>query len=507
MELELIKERFACYRSAPPLSLTMEETAETIVPDRDPDVGRVIDTSACLLLQSRAVADGKLTLVGTVEVSVLYAAEDTGAPRALHYDVPFEHTAKLPDGCDAACAEGQVCDVEVRLLNPRKLFTRLNVDWRVTPYCRSVLTTCGEVEDASRYAIQTLCERYDVSLIRSVCERDFAFSDELTISGGKEPIASLLNHRVTLRVTEAKPLGGKLVLKGAACVSLLYAAENGKLCSHAEELPFSQIFDGDGEADGEGSVSAALSLTACEIHSGDGMGRGVSVKLFLHATLVTRETHRVCCISDLYSTTHELDAKLETVTLPQEPRVSVVTRNVREQLDTGTEVKSVLMSEVCFGSAAIHSENGRATLRAAAALSILYLDEADAPLSLRRRIEITAEVNDADADAQVTAASVCAADVTAALNAGGVELRFAAEFTVRSADTAVCACLSELSAEPMQPDADAPALILRALREGESLWDVAKQYRTTADAILDANELTDGALPEAGRMLLIPRGR
>lgn len=505
MELELIRERFACYRSAPPVSLTLEETAETIVPDRDPDVGRVIDTSACLLLQSRAVTDGKLTASGTVEVTVLYAAEDTGAPRALHYDIPFEHTAKLPDGCDAVCAEGQVCDVEVRLLNPRKLFTRLNVDWRVTPYCRGVLTTCGEIADGAQYAIQTLCERYDVSLIRSVCERDFAFSDELTLSGGREPIATLLSHRVTLRVTEAKPLGGKLVLKGTACVSLLYADENGRLCSCAEELPFSQIFDGDGEADGEESVSAALSLNACEIHSGDGMGRGVSVKLFLHATLILRETRRVCCISDLYSTTHELNARLETVTLPQEPRVSVVTRNVREQLDTGTEVKSVLLSDVCFGSAAIHAEGGRATLRATAALSILYLDEADAPLSLRRRIEITAELG-ADADARFTVASVRASDLTAALNAGGVELRFTAEFTIRSADTAVCACLSELSAEPVEPDADAPALILRALREGESLWDVAKQYRTTADAILEANELTDGALPEAGRMVLIPRG-
>ena len=159
MELELQKEQFNCYLPAPPQSLTLEETAETIVPDRDPDVGRIIDAGACLLLQSHAIADGKLTASGTVEVTLLYAAEDAVSPRALHYALPFEHSVKLPDGCDKACLSGQVCNVEVRLLNPRKLFTRLDVDWRITPYCRSVLTTCGEIEEEAQYAIQTLCER------------------------------------------------------------------------------------------------------------------------------------------------------------------------------------------------------------------------------------------------------------------------------------------------------------------------------------------------------------
>ncbi len=506
MELELQKEQFDCYRAAPPLSLTLEETAETIVPDHDPDVGRVIDTLAQLLPQSKSVADGQLTITGTVEVTLLYAAEDTGMPRALRYTLPFEHTARLPEGCDTAVAEGQVCGAEVRLLNPRKLFTRLDVDWRVTPYCRDTLTTCGAITDEANYAVQTLCERYDVSLVRAVCERDFAFSDEITLSGGREPVAQLLSHRVKLRVTEAKPLGNKLVLKGVACLSLLYAAEDGRLCSYAEELPFSQIFDADGETDGEGSVAAVLSLTACEVHSADDLGRGVTVKLFLHAALVVRETKRICCISDLYSTTHRLDAKLETVTLAQEPRRSTVTQTAREQLDAGTEVKSVLCADVCFGSAGLHSEGGKTVLRAAATLSVLYLDEANTPLSLRRRIELAVEVN-ADALTSVSVESLCADDITTSLNADGVELRFTAVFNLCSIETATCGCLVSLSAEPTEPDADAPSLILRALREGETLWDVAKQYRTTAEAILSANELADGVLPEAGRMLLIPRSR
>jgi len=504
MELELNKERFDCYRAGAPIALSFEETAETIVPDHSPDIARIVDVSACLLLRDRIVADGKLTASGSVKLTLLYVAEDAPGLRALDYAVPFEHSAGLPAGCTDVCVEGRVCGAEARLLNPRKLLTRFDIDWKLTPYCKTTLSVCGEIVDREKYAIQTLCERRDVSLIRSVGVSDFLFSDELTIPGGREPIGELLRSQVRLRLNEAKSLGSRIVLKGVACLSLLYAAADGTPCAYAEELPFSQLLDG-AENAGESAVSAALSLSGSEIHIGEDGGYTVSVKLFITACVMTRVSESVCCITDLYSTTHDLDAQMETVELRQAPEVTTVTQNVREQLDTGTEVRRVLSADVCFGSVGVRQEGERAALRAAATVSVLYLDEADAPLSIRRRIEITAEA--AVGNAQAGLEDVCAGDISANINAGGVELRFPAEFTLVSFDVSPCACLTGLSAESAKPDADAPSLVLRALEAGETLWDVAKQYRTTAEDILAANELTENAPLEAGRMLLIPRSR
>ena len=506
MELELQKERFEGYRSGTPLLLSDEETAETVVPDYAPDIARIVEVSACLLLRSRAVADEKLTASGSVRLTLLYLAEDAQGLRSLEYTVPFEQIASLPEGCEDAAVEGRVCAAEARLLNPRKLFTRLNIEWRVTPYCRAALTTCGEIAEQERYAIQLLCERREVSLIRSVGDRDFVFADELTLPGGRDAIGELLCSRVKLRVTEAKSLGSKVVLKGVACLSLVYASAEGKLCSYAEELPFSQILDGAGGENGDGAVSVALSLSDSEIHIAEGSdGRTVGVKLFLSAFLVLRAQESVCCITDLYSTAYDLDAQMESVELRQEPEVTTVTESVREQLDTGTEVQCVLSADVCFGGVSVHQEGGRASLRAAATLSVLYLDESDAPLSLERRIEITAE-GAVNGDARASVENVCAGDITANVNANGIELRFPAEFTLISTAAPSCMCLVSLRAEEAQ-SADMPSLVLRAIGEGETLWDIAKRYRTTAEEILAANELTDGSALTVGQMLLIPRQR
>ncbi|MBQ2324146.1 MAG: LysM peptidoglycan-binding domain-containing protein, partial [Oscillospiraceae bacterium] len=62
----------------------------------------------------------------------------------------------------------------------------------------------------------------------------------------------------------------------------------------------------------------------------------------------------------------------------------------------------------------------------------------------------------------------------------------------------------ESSAEKLQ---DLPNLILRALSSEETLWDLAKQYRTTVNEILTANELSDQSAAAVGELLLIPRRR
>ena len=65
-----------------------------------------------------------------------------------------------------------------------------------------------------------------------------------------------------------------------------------------------------------------------------------------------------------------------------------------------------------------------------------------------------------------------------------------------------------LSAEKQENTSlNMPSLVLRALSSGETLWNLAKQYRTTVEDILKANEMAEEAAAKVGQLLLIPRKR
>ena len=66
------------------------------------------------------------------------------------------------------------------------------------------------------------------------------------------------------------------------------------------------------------------------------------------------------------------------------------------------------------------------------------------------------------------------------------------DLTTLTVDTEACSPTAPVS------------VILRYMDAGERLWDIAKSYRTTVDAIRQANQLTEDVTNTQAQMLLIP---
>ena len=510
MELTLQQEHFACYQAAKPLCGTHEETLETIVPDYCPDIERIVDASGCLFLRSREVIDGKVHISGSVKVTLLYMAEE--GIRSLGYTIPLDETLDgRVTGDSETLLSGQLDSCEVKLLNPRKVFTRLRVTLCAMPYTPATLTACGGIAEKENYKIETLCETREVPLIQAVREKDFVFSEEIVLSGSKEPIRELLRTQSKLRVTECKSVGSKLILKGVACFDALYITQSGALAQMSSELPFSQIIEGLDDKDGATLCDTMLQLTGCEASLGSESApddaRTISLKLFISAFILLQRAQKICCIADLYSTAYDLSIKSEQVELAVCPETTVRTQSVREQIETGVAVQSILCTDVSFGPVTLTQSGEQTMLRTTAVIKAIYLDENGSPLLAERRAEVTLDTDTRTAG-KAGVRCVCAGDVISTVTATGIEVRFPAEFTITENASPCYPCLTSLSAEkPEDTSEETPSLVLRALRQGESLWNLAKQYRTTVEEILKANELAEEAAASIGQMLLIPRKR
>ena len=143
MELELKKTSLDAYETGGELTLTQEETAETIVPDYLPDIARIIETEGRVFLHSRELRDGKAEVSGTVRVTVLYTPEGEGGIRTLDFSIPFtvESDSRALPGCQYLGAQTQTEFLETRTLNPRKIFT----------HCKLVTVLTARMRRRSRH--------------------------------------------------------------------------------------------------------------------------------------------------------------------------------------------------------------------------------------------------------------------------------------------------------------------------------------------------------------------
>jgi len=511
MELELKKEGFNAFETGGELTLTQEETTETIVPDYCPDIARIIETDGKIYLHSREIRDGKAEVSGTVRVTVLYTPDGESGIRTLEFAMPFtaESDGRAMPDCVALTAETETELLETRMLNPRKVFTHCKLVTRITGYKRVSIGFCTDVETTDSLCIEKRQEQQNAIILTHIAEKDFTFTETMNLSPGRDGAAELLTSRVSSVVTESKIVGSKLIFKGMFTVELLYRTAAGRCCATTGELPFSQIMEVDGAAEGAAaSLHLTLTGTDFQIDGGDDEGREIAVTLYLHATALLREGRELTLLNDLYSTAYDLTYDAAPLQLTSLCESLTRRQTVREVLEIGVVAESILSVSARCGAVSVSREGETVTLRTAAAVRALYLDEGGVPLVAERGMDVSCQL-ELPEDCRVSAVAGCSEEIQGSLGDRGIEVRFPVDFRVEAAAKVkrVCITGAKVNTETPKETAGAPSLVLRCLGKQESAWDLAKRYNTTIAAILSANQLEAEESLSRDQLLLIPRKR
>ena len=500
MELKLQKADHEYYETLRFAPFPCETMRENIVPDSCGDIARIVDTTGSVCLTGRELtADGRFCASGTVEASVLYIPEKEEGLRSLHFEIPFQcyGEGQGDASCENLDIRGELRGIDTRVLNPRKVLTRANLVLYPT-LCRHVsLSVCTGVAEDAGEGVQLLREEKQTRVSAGVREKEFSFSEELPLSPGRGGAEEILSTRVDVRGTDSKLIGSKLVVKGFLSVSVLYRESGGRLGTLQQELPFSQILEGGG-FDEDCESEAAYRLISLDCHVGSESAPDDACTMTLSVSLCTRVTVwkrlDIGFIADLYSTAAGVTCQMEELELGEDSQQNVRRQNVRELLETGTAVRSVIDTEISCGGARLEGGEWKIPVWA----RCLYLDE--------NETRSPDEMEGGELDCQGEA--FCRGDVIANITPEGIELRFPVECEVSTTRRRRYLCVSGGETEDeCQERGPVPSLILRKMGEGESLWAIAKQYRATREGILSVNELADESQITPDKLLLIPRAR
>ena len=511
MELELKTSCLNICEIGGEVTLTQEETAETIVPDYCPDIARIIETDGKVCIHNREVRDGRGEVSGTIRVTVLYTPDGEGGIRTMEFAMPFtvESDSRALPECSVLAAEVEAESLETRMLNPRKVFTHCRLVTRMTGYRKTQLHPSADVEAAPELQVEKRQECQRATLLTHVMEKDFTFTEELNLSPGREGAAEILTCRVGSTVSETKIVGSKLIFKGMFSISVLYRTAGGRCCVCTGDLPFSQIMEVEGAAEGAcASLRLQLTGTDVQIDGADPEGRQLAVTLYVHATALVRQEQEVLLLCDLYSTAYDLTYDAAPLTLTTFCVTLNRRQTVREVLEIGVVAESVLDVRACCGAVSVAREGGSAVLRAPVTMRALYLDEGGAALVAERSVEVSCQM-ELPRDCKVSARAVCPEEIQSSLADRGIEVRFPVDFQIEAAAQAkkVCITAAKLDKEKPRDSSGVPSLVLRCLGRQESPWDLAKGHNTTIAAILAANRLEREEDIPREKLLLIPRKR
>ncbi len=480
--------------------------SDVIVPDVNPDILKVLDVSGYITVTEKSIRSGKIYIRGTVNMTVLYAPDGEGFSKVkgLSSSQEFNHTidAADSDGTEVLGVEIEPESFNYTLINSRKISLRCSVG------INAKLTRCSQKELASGVeSDENIC--IDTKKIR-VCntsvnaENRIVLCEQIELSSDKPSISEILKTSVFPESTEFTLMENKAVAKGQVRLCVLYiSADDGSVQSFEHTLPFSEVLDVDGaEEDMEGEIDLSLSDIYCEIRDdSDGEPRIIGVDLGLCTLIRGMKIREFDIICDAYSLSGA--AALTSQPIKIEELLDNITAQVTHKSTITLPEALPEIAQICdlTSSASVEQinvSNGEITVIGNIKTTILYMTRDDSmPLcSFTDTSEFSHTLPaPGTAENQVCDAKVYIEHTSYTMNGpNSVDLRTVLGICVRSFASEEISSISEIEITDDASEPKRACITIYFVRSGDTLWNIAKRYRTTVEALKECNNLNSDRL-------------
>jgi len=501
METALNKAEINCLERVFSVCVGCEETAESVVPDILPDICKIADADGLVLLRSKVAEQGRVSVNGTINATVLYLPEDGSGVCRLSIDVPYSISYECVDVSEASHPETSVRlrSIDARMLNPRKVLIRADVEAEIRVYNKSAYSVSNGIDAEEETSIQVLSNSFAFMPVISAKEKTFVMTDEYQIPANMPALDVLLRERLELFVDDIKSVGNKIIFKGIAKFDLMYASAQGDVLSTTWSSSFSQILEMN-EIDENPEVKVTLMLTGAYFEPMDTAndGRVITAELHVVAQATCIEQREYSYISDAYSNKFLLDIQRETVSLRSAERASTQRETIHDFLETSTPVGELVSVYTRPGIISVNEGD----VKCAISVHAIYKDPGGELISMSKKInaDFYFEIDEGTALESLAVRSI---EEYATPSAGGLEIRIPVEITAEIYKNIIVETVSGIVEDRGSPIdlSDSPSIIVLQ-NSSDDLWKLAKKYHSTQTLIKEANKIS--CIEEAEDILLVP---
>ncbi|MBO4897932.1 MAG: DUF3794 domain-containing protein [Clostridia bacterium] len=491
-----------------------EVLAETdvILSEEYPDILRVLQVDAMPVIKDREVSNDRVILKGDIAIRIIYV------PDPKISDMPAKSvtsSVSFTDVCEAAGVTGdmkiksfaEVSNIDYSLINSRKI----NIKAAVSTEIKAVRHKTREfVADAKceEGEIETL--KSEVSALMSVADEEFVISvsDKLEFPSGSPAAAEMLKVSADVTDYDVRLLAGKAIVKGIIKVGTLYVAKkNLKLEYMEHEIPFTEILELPGVAE---DMDADIDFSVLNVYfetdnEEDIREMGVEVTLSVSAAVTSAENALV--LTDCFSPDFEISftknyCDFDFAEAKLNPQISVKGDIAFGEENPAAERILSVSAKPVLDSVSVNNEN--ITLRGRLKADILYLTaEEEMPLSGMRGEIPFVYTADADGEGKAADCGVTLSNLSYTMGERTVNIRASVSASIKVIGTERVSVIGDIKASEAEKNERAP-IVIYFVQSGDTLWNIAKKYKTTMGKIAAANGIDTEKTLTGGEKLLIP---
>ena len=495
-----LKEQIACHST----SVLLE--GDIVVSDSCPDIAEILCADAKVRVRETEYKGGKATVTGVIEFCALYVPDgkETELKCAMReFDFSTDIDIKA-DGDVTLSATATTEHIGFALVNSRKISSKVMVGVKLCAYqekCYSpVISAEGDDIEKSE-------KKYNIYIPLSENCTEIIVNDLLQIPEEFPDIAEILKVDSWVTSGDMRIMSGKAMVQGELHLNTLYTAsgDGGKVWSVHHSVPFTEIVEAPG-ADEQTVVNVCYDVEqVIPSIKGDlnGDTKIISVESIICAKVAVSKTVTETVVDDCYFLRCGTQTKYETMKIC-EYRTSEnekITERYTVDFAKNVNVKELVSCNIKPILKEAKWENGAVKLNGTLVTYIIYRDESD---------NLGCSVSERELNWEKPSKEACNVEafwnlnkIDAEVDKNTAQISAQIELGMKALKDKSVKILTDCVEKEDEIKKASPTMVVCFAKEGDSLWDIAKKYRTKTQLIKDANGLETEKL-EKGRRLLIP---
>lgn len=507
MEVDVTKQNITVNKLVNTKKETVTIEGDMIVPDVKPDILNTIDTVGNICIYKKEVLDGKVRFDGSINLNVIYLADsETDTTRGLTTALDFTQIIDV-DNCRSGMEIRNnitIKDIECKVLNGRKINTRVVLEIEIYIYSNeeiNILKQINNVED-----IQTLNSKMQINnLVGTGCCRASAKD---TISLGEEDcLAEVLKTELKLINSEMKVSYNKVLLKADACVKLMYLTESGEIKVVVSNIPVMGFIDMQNVSENN-ILNCQYEIKNILVKPNSAEQHSIYIEIEFEICCDATDSMEVESIQDMYCPNSNLEFKQKEVNTMTNKQINKNICNIRERISI-PEISSnrIYDVEIIPNINNVNTLNGRMVYEGELKLNFIFSSNTNTGIDTKRySIPFTHNIDNENINQnKVINTNVnCVNDEFVITSDGMIDCKVDLEFETQMHEDRSINIIDEIQMTE-ENDNSNPSMIVYIVKQGDTIWEIAKKYKTTMQDIINVNNLDNGDEIFVGEKLFIPR--
>lgn len=514
MELEKVKIHRKQEIGSAVSQLTLDDDYN--VPDYRPDIVKVLKEKGELRFEEVRAGNGVVWIKGSLNFRVLYRSEQgNGKISCLKGEIPFQEKLNM-DGLqenENVTAAGEIEDITIGVINSRKLNLRAVIVLRVTAEKEvdEELSAMLEMDDAYE---QKVVREEGLTLLAS--ERDICRQkSEVVLPSSKPNVHEILWRSVELRNVENRLQAGKVQIVGEVLIAVLYSEEEEveRLQWYETTLPLECEMECSVQADAICKVNVVPLSADVEVKPDyDGEERVLVLELALNVDVRVWREEQIELLEDIYSLKNELIPQRKARMIEKLLVKNDAKCRIAEQIELPESQERILQICACEGRVNLERrelvENG-VLAEGTIMVELLYITTDDnMPIGTVREIYPFSQVIELpETNDPVRMELDCGIEQLAAvmLDQEHIEVKAVVRLDLIAFSERIIQNIEDVEEQELDTEElrSRPGLVGYIAKEGDELWEIAKENHTTIRDILETNGWKEKELVPGDTLLIV----